>query len=398
MKKLLLSVISLTTVYFAQAQCTPVDCNADLISQGITYGGTCDSTLMDGVVGQAYADFESFVLTDNCFSAQLIDPGNPNIDIKITNVDNFSYTAMPAGITAVTNATSYQPPSGGYTTGCVSYSGTPTEVGIFGDTLHFLADVLTCGFPSVPMNDNNATYRLWMKIKPDPSFTLATSFCDSDPSVTLTPDVTTGGVFTINGAPATSFDPATLGAGTYTVKYVVSKMEGAALFPASDSMSVVVSVVSNGGTVYYDGDNDGFGDPNNSTTISGCTIPANYVANSDDCDDSNNGINPNATDIPDNGIDENCDGSDATLAVTNLNNDPFMLYPNPATTSIRIIGYNLANKVNTVRIYDLNGNIIREIIGSEINNEISISDRNPGMYFVNIVHNAGTTVIRFTKK
>lgn len=398
MKKLLLSVISLTTVYFSQAQCTPVDCNADLISQGITYGGTCDSTLLDGVVGQAYADFESFVLTDNCFSAQLIDPGNPNIDIKITNIDNFSYSAMPAGISAATNASSYAPPSGGYTTGCVSYSGTPTEVGIFGDTLHFLADATICGIIPAPQPDHAATYRLWMKIKPDPSFTLATSFCDTDPAVTLTPDVTTGGTFTINGAPATSFDPSTLGAGTYTVKYVVSKMEGAALFPATDSMTVVVSIVANGGTVYYDGDNDGFGDPNNSTTVTGCSIPANYVANADDCDDSNNGINPNATDIPGNGIDEDCDGSDATLAVNNLNYEQFMLYPNPATSNVRIVGYNLKNKVSFARIIDLNGNVVREINGSDINNEIDISNLNSGMYFVHIVHNEGTTVIRFDKK
>ena len=33
-----------------------------------------------------------------------------------------------------------------------------------------------------------------------------------------------------------------------------------------------------------------------------------------DCDDRNAAINPNADDIPDNGIDEDCSGADATLA------------------------------------------------------------------------------------
>ncbi len=391
-------MLSVGSFYAVYGQCTPTDCNSDLIAQGITYGGTCDSTLMDGVVGQPYNDFESFVITDECFNAQLIDPGQPNLDIAITNVDNLSFEDMPAGISAASNAASYSPPSNGYITGCVSYTGTPTEVGIFGDTIRFLADIELCGFFPVPQNDNNATYRLWMKIKPDPSFTIASSYCTTDAAVTLTPNVTTGGVFTINGAPATSFDPAALGAGTYEVKYVVSKMEGAALFPASDSLSVTVSVVTNGGTVYFDGDNDGFGDPNNTTTVTGCTIPANYVANADDCDDSNNAINPNATDIPDNGIDEDCDGSDATLGLAINKFEVFTLYPNPATETIRILGYNLQNKVTEVFIYDLNGNIVKTIDPSEINNEISISGLNPGIYVVRIVHTAGTATARFAKQ
>ena len=47
-------------------------------------------------------------------------------------------------------------------------------------------------------------------------------------------------------------------------------------------------------------DGDGFGDP----ASPGCTYP--YP----DCDDSNADINPLATEIPNNGIDENCDGMD----------------------------------------------------------------------------------------
>ena len=59
-------------------------------------------------------------------------------------------------------------------------------------------------------------------------------------------------------------------------------------------------------TFYQDSDNDTFGDSNNSTFA--CELPDNYVTNSDDCDDNNADINPNATEVCGNDIDENCDG------------------------------------------------------------------------------------------
>ena len=57
-------------------------------------------------------------------------------------------------------------------------------------------------------------------------------------------------------------------------------------------------------TFYRDLDDDGFGDIN--VTIEACEAPAGYVADSTDCDDNNNMVNPNFPEICD-GIDNDCD-------------------------------------------------------------------------------------------
>ena len=56
-----------------------------------------------------------------------------------------------------------------------------------------------------------------------------------------------------------------------------------------------------------DADGDGYGDDYGDTVIA-CTAPAEYVAGSGDCDDSDPDISPDATEIC-NGADDDCDGS-----------------------------------------------------------------------------------------
>ena len=63
-------------------------------------------------------------------------------------------------------------------------------------------------------------------------------------------------------------------------------------------------------TYYADTDTDSFGDDN--VTALQCDAPIGYIEIPGDCNDSDANINPDASDILLNGIDENCDGVDNT--------------------------------------------------------------------------------------
>lgn len=74
-------------------------------------------------------------------------------------------------------------------------------------------------------------------------------------------------------------------------------------------------------TFYKDEDTDTYGDP--LVTVQVCSQPNTYVANAGDCDDTNIAIHPNANELCDDGIDQDCDGIDPSCPPNDNDQDGY---------------------------------------------------------------------------
>lgn len=63
--------------------------------------------------------------------------------------------------------------------------------------------------------------------------------------------------------------------------------------------------------LFPDKDGDGYGRRSSRLPPSACEPEKGWAANDLDCDDTDNDVNPGAEDIPDDGVDQDCDGADA---------------------------------------------------------------------------------------
>ena len=86
-------------------------------------------------------------------------------------------------------------------------------------------------------------------------------------------------------------------------------------------------------TFYADDDEDGYGDPDDTTDA--CDVPSGHTSDATDCDDRNSTIHPDADETCD-GVDQDCDGTadeDATDAATWYADDDGDGYGDPADTT-----------------------------------------------------------------
>ena len=97
------------------------------------------------------------------------------------------------------------------------------------------------------------------------------------------------------------------------------------VFPACDAKEAC----EDQGPLYADLDGDGFGDP--ATERAACDAPSGSVDNADDCDDTNTRIHPLATELVDDGVDQDCDGLE--LCFVDADADGFRPDATSTTTS-----------------------------------------------------------------
>ena len=144
-------------------------------------------------------------------------------------------------------------------------------------------------------------------------------------------------------------------------------------------------------TFYEDTDGDTYGDPVTGQDF--CLIPTElFVANGDDCDDTNALVNPAAIEIWENGIDDDCNPSTSDVSVGELFAFAFNLFPNPATDRITLTMS--SSDVHAVELYNSLGHLIHtfKIFGLQSIIDVSVF---PAGYYVLRVNGMSKTFVKF---
>lgn len=142
---------------------------------------------------------------------------------------------------------------------------------------------------------------------------------------------------------------------------------------------------------YLDSDNDGFGVAEDS--IKACEVPIGFADNILDCDDDDESIYPGAIEIPNDGIDQDCDGADL---ITEINENSLVISsisPNPAKDFIEITFHQSIS--GKIQLLNATGQVVLQTsIQNNDQMEIDIKPLPVGVYFIHFSNDKQNTTKR----
>ncbi|MBI2259212.1 MAG: T9SS type A sorting domain-containing protein [Flavobacteriia bacterium] len=149
-------------------------------------------------------------------------------------------------------------------------------------------------------------------------------------------------------------------------------------------------------TYFVDSDNDNFGA---GIGTEFCSNPGTgYSINNTDCNDNNSAINPDAGEIPNNGIDEDCDGLDLLSGFCDNSIEVLKIYPNPGNDMINFSFHEIINEAS-IKLVSSVGKVLQiQTIKNTNNLVIQTNDWSSGVYNIEIIIEGKTQTYSWIKR